>query len=70
MSSAELKGATMLDAALLGKLAAAHSKTSVPQRRGRAGRTVKGSQIPKQLHAAGSPRMPGGVIGYPRGQSV
>lgn len=61
----------MLDVNALGKLAAALHKTSVTRQRARAGRTVKGPSMAKQLHAAGTPRMTTpGVVAYPRGKTV
>lgn len=61
----------MIDVIKLAQYAAGLRKESVATRRGRAGRNIKGSNIAKQLHAAGEPKMTGGsVFAYPRGQSV
>lgn len=46
-------------------------KQAMTTHRARAGRTCKGKQMSKQLHAAGSARqnVPG-VLSYPRGRNV
>ena len=62
----------MLDPINLGKEAAEENKLSrIKTQRARAGRNAKGDSIPKQLHAAGEPKMnTGSVIGYPRGRGI
>lgn len=60
----------MLISIKLGQLAAAIYKEAACMQRGRSGRRVKGNNIKKELHAAGSPKHSPGVFSYPRGQKV
>lgn len=61
----------MLISILLGQLAAGLHKEAMSRQHGRAGRRIKGKDIAKQLHAAGSAKQnTQGVFSYPRGHNV